>query len=337
MDVLTEWNDLMNPGGGSDFFVPGPMPRFELVEGRFDPALALWLAEFCRLSYRAEKLADAGQYASRHEILLKGADGWSELHFFDGLAKHRQPQRRFWRPALPADDTQAMLAQNTRANCLVLAFRGTSGLLDLLTDLGFLAWPLRFKLKGSAHHGFQAALDSIWGEVVDMLVKTPGKIILTGHSLGAALATLAACRLLGESGHGLRSRLACLYTFGSPRVGTAGFEENLAGLYHARIVHGDDLVTKVPPAFAIPPFPRYKHVGSLHCLSASGVIESTFPENHDVEGTKGGIFETRRMLKRIIDEVRTGKFGPPIKSLRDHTPLLYTRALRAALGLKAQE
>lgn len=330
MGASKEWDDLMKPGEAADFFLPPPMPPFNLANPQFDAGVALWLSEFCRLSYRLERPSGKQDYHSRADILLNGKNGWSELHFFDGL-KSLARKRSFWRPALPADDTQAMLAQNSEADCVVLAFRGTLGVLDLLTDLAFLAWPLRFKLRGSVHHGFSAALDSIWEEVVDVLARTPGKIILTGHSLGAALAVLAACRLLSDEAERFRSRLACLYTFGCPRVGTEGFESNLEGLYHARIVHEDDLVAQVPPAFSIPPFPRYKHVGRLHRLFSSGEIDSNFPENHDVDGQSGGMFETRSLLKRIIDEVRSGQFGPPIKSLKDHTPLLYSQALRAAL------
>jgi hypothetical protein len=64
-----------------------------------------------------------------------------------------------------------------------------------------------------------------------------GPLLVTGHSLGAALATLAAVDLLPDK----------LITFGSPRVGDA----NLAGWFNQiavhRFVNCCDVVGRVPP------------------------------------------------------------------------------------------
>ena len=52
---------------------------------------------------------------------------------------------------------------------------------------------------------------------------------ITGHSLGGALAQIASAALS-------RDNLAACYTFGSPRVGTAGFDEQVK-CPHYRVIN----------------------------------------------------------------------------------------------------
>jgi pimeloyl-ACP methyl ester carboxylesterase len=320
-----QWDDLVQPGLAEDFFTLGGLPKFNIIEGSFDPGTALWMAEFCRLIYRQEvtERKDREGQKTRAEFLRDSAPEWQEIAFFNGLEQDEQRKRRLWRPALPAEDTQAALIGRSSPDCTVLVFRGTLGTRDLLTDAAFLAWPVRFKFRGSAHQGFSQALDTVWNAIRERLISAPGKIFITGHSLGGALATLAACRLLEDPA--FKGRIAGMYTFGSPRVGTAGFGKNLEGLFHARVVHEDDLVAKVPAAFSIPPFPKYRHVGRLHVLHDNGAI--TVASSDDV---RDPIFETRNMLKELLAIPDVKSVRAPPKPLRDHTPLLYSKALQLA-------
>ena len=85
------------------------------------------------------------------------------------------------------------------------------------------------------------------------------KIVFTGHSLGAALSTLAAvytaCRLPKQI------NILNIH-FGSPRVGNDGFksfvQNNVTNCAIWRCVYEDDIVTKVPPT----PFLGYQHIGN---------------------------------------------------------------------------
>jgi hypothetical protein len=63
------------------------------------------------------------------------------------------------------------------------------------------------------------------------------KLYITGHSLGAAMATVAASRV--------QSKVTALVTFGSPRVGDAEFVKSLT-VTHYRVQNNCDDVTKVP-------------------------------------------------------------------------------------------
>ena len=76
-------------------------------------------------------------------------------------------------------------------------------------------------------------------------------MFFTGHSLGAALATLAFRAYRDPMG-----RMRALYTFGSPRVGDALIFLLDLPPNDYRIVKDEDVMTHVPAP------PLYGHVGS---------------------------------------------------------------------------
>ena len=118
-----------------------------------------------------------------------------------------------------------------------VAVKGTASLYDALTDLNA---GLRTSHTGSAvHQGFYYAFNSIFTELTDFVSGLRGvhAIHCVGHSLGGAIATLAA--------DWIKASMAIpevnLYTFGSPRVGLEMFaqkctsrvkEENIYRVYH---------------------------------------------------------------------------------------------------------
>jgi hypothetical protein len=141
--------------------------------------------------------------------------------------------------------TQGFLAQDLNAALSILTFRGTElDARDWVTNLN--ARPIPWPKGGQTHEGFAAALERVWEEVARVLALSQGRLLYTGHSLGAALATLAASR---QSPH-------ALHTFGSPRVGDAAFAQTLAGLEHRRYVNSCDFVCQLPPEAL-----DYRHAG----------------------------------------------------------------------------
>mmetsp|Transcript_12524 Transcript_12524/g.22113 ORF Transcript_12524/g.22113 Transcript_12524/m.22113 type:complete len:345 (-) Transcript_12524:63-1097(-) len=135
---------------------------------------------------------------------------------------------------------------------VVVAFRGTvPSLRDWVENLDFAkAKPYAATCPDCAvHAGFLAAYEGLEHQMLAALKQLrPTRIHITGHSLGAALATLASFSLMSQG-----YPVASVATFGQPRVGNAAFAELYAQLASAkgvtsdRIVHYRDVVPHVPP------------------------------------------------------------------------------------------
>ena len=149
----------------------------------------------------------------------------------------------------------------------ILAFRGTEPdeLSDVLADLN--AIPRGAMTHGLVHSGFRGELDKIW-EDIDRLHgrgHQSKQLYITGHSLGAAMATICASRMEEYT------PVVQLTTFGSPRVGTRKFVNNIA-TPHKRFVNNNDIVTKVPLWLM-----GYKHHGDLQYINFYGNIRKLTP------------------------------------------------------------
>lgn len=168
----------------------------------------------------------------------------------------------------------------------LIVFRGTSTLFDVWRDLccwpPALAWPLR-------HRGFQRTWQEVkpqvdaWLAGVAVKLGRPPNVYLGGHSLGGAVATLAALDLSGTH------KVARVVTLGSPRVGGRSLRSLYASREAApasdgtvrclpaettRWVHGTDLFATLIP----PPGPTV-HMSGPTILRASDRldIEEYFP------------------------------------------------------------
>lgn len=119
----------------------------------------------------------------------------------------------------------------------VLSFRGTevNQASDVLAD--FKAGKNLEKSGGKVHYGFKHELDKLWSDIEQALEGIEGELYVTGHSLGAAMATIATSRL--------QPRVVALVTFGSPRVGTKAFVKSVK-VKHYRVQNNNDVVTSVP-------------------------------------------------------------------------------------------
>jgi len=145
---------------------------------------------------------------------------------------------------------------------LTICFRGTepSEFSDIKADLNAL--PDRAQNgSGFVHNGFQEEVNKIWDEIVKLLDqhKKERKVFITGHSLGGAMATIAASRILPDA----------FYTYGSPRAGTRKFVKSFSHIPHYRHVNNNDIVPKVP--FAIL---GYKHHSPSRYINYYGNIRS---------------------------------------------------------------
>lgn len=94
------------------------------------------------------------------------------------------------------------------------------------------------------------------------------RISFTGHSLGAALATICAA----EDALLYKIRIEALYTFGSPKVGDSWFADafNKIGLNSWRIANRQDIVPFLPLAL-------YEHVDTLQQCDSTGRVRKSVP------------------------------------------------------------
>ena len=156
------------------------------------------------------------------------------------------------------------------ADDIVVVCRGTEvkEWSDISADLSIALYPSRGGV-GKVHRGFRTYTDYVWESVRNTIAQAQNKTLwLTGHSLGAAMATLMArrCVLQGDI-----PTPAALFTYGSPRVGNRAYiNEFNTKLVHHRWVNDGDIVTKVPFA------PLFYHCGTMHHINKSGVITVDF-------------------------------------------------------------
>jgi triacylglycerol lipase len=188
----------------------------------------------------------------------------------------------------------------------VVAFCGTCHPRHVLDSFTYRQVP---GYGGRVHKGFSEALDRVWNPLLAALhdVKAHQKTLwLTGHSLGGALATLAAERLREA---GFEPMLVC--TFGAPRMfdGTAA-RCYIAPLY--RFVTPEDLVPQYPV-----PGPRYdyRHAGTPVVLYPSG----------GVAGREPGWLAAARHFRRLA---MMGLAGAAVTSVREHVMSGYLARLR---------
>jgi triacylglycerol lipase len=144
----------------------------------------------------------------------------------------------------------------------VLAFRGTESGQDWRTNLNVRRVLLPGVPGVTVHGGFLEAFEHCRGEIeaaVNGHVPSRLGLYITGYSLGGALAQIAAAVLE-------RDNLAACYTFGSPRVGTTGFDWQVK-CPHYRVVNNWDLVPGIP----LPWFRGYRHTGDPRLLMPGAV------------------------------------------------------------------
>jgi len=149
-----------------------------------------------------------------------------------------------------------LVAWNAAAATAIVAIRGTQSVVEWIEDVDAVPVPyIAVPGAGLVHMGFQIVYEHVRPAIDTLLARCTGakRILVTGHSLGAAVALLAGVDIAKNVPLGVVPEL---HTFAGPRTGApdfAGYFNNLIPICH-RIVNFMDVVPQVPP-------PPYEHVG----------------------------------------------------------------------------
>lgn len=144
-------------------------------------------------------------------------------------------------------DATAIIGFDPTLGARIVAFMGTNANIETWIDDVLLA-PTKCYVSECngcyCHPGFKKAYYSIASQVLSAVQNLPsGKLIITGHSLGAAQATHCAIHL-----HNNGLAIDHIYTMGQPRVGNKVFASwyDSLGFDHWRVNHHRDPVPHLP-------------------------------------------------------------------------------------------
>lgn len=160
-----------------------------------------------------------------------------------------------------------ILQSSGSENEIYVVIRGTQTKPEWYNNLSFTPGEesfLNLEILGKVHRGFQNIytkenrgkrkdsaddLDPIQKVIEDTLgkCKPESEVFVAGHSLGAALATLAAAHVNYLSHF---SQPPTLYTFASPRVGNKQFSQYVENQLKAsyRVINSEDIIAAIPLA-----------------------------------------------------------------------------------------
>lgn len=136
-------------------------------------------------------------------------------------------------------------------------------------------------LQPRVHTGFYAALDSVLPAVIRLvrMCTADGEgwtVLVTGHSLGGALATLCSWEIEAQRALELPNvNKVSMYNFGSPRVGNTPFADSFdASIPEAfRVVNDADIVARVPRTANISFAGEWQQVGRTVMVQSMGKVD----------------------------------------------------------------
>jgi hypothetical protein len=217
----------------------------------------------------------------------------------------------------------------------VLCFRGTEPMraVSWLTDVN--VQPTQFLSMGRVHGGFIRNLRAVWSDVdAEVGPACQGRdggskleaLYLTGHSLGGAMAVLAAATLFKDpQWKAWRNVVRGVYTYGQPMVGDPEFAascEAAFGFMHFRHVFEHDLVPRMPPTLV----GRFEHSGMEYAGSADG---GWSPRRRAVSQASSVLSIPIAFAAFLLEQIPLLAGVPLPYSIGDHSPNGYLEAFRA--------
>jgi triacylglycerol lipase len=281
----------------------------------FDTARAMmWLSQLAYETAHESKVGD-----------ILNAWGLTKLGFVsnDGLT------------GLPPHSACVVVAEGHDATFVTFAGSDPGKPEDWVTDFEAMPSP------DGLHSGFEKAVETVWPAIQTAIANrtAPAQpLFFTGHSLGGALAILAASRAPLEP----KVQQVVVYTFGSPRNGGDKFFDDYTpqlGDFTFRFIHGTDIVPTVPLTL----LHVYRHVGqAVQCRSGDlfdGAVPMARNGNNPVilesAAQAGfadfGALKPLQFVHGIGPGLRDQLTAVLPRMVRDHVPQNYFRALSITL------
>ena len=235
-------------------------------------------------------------------------------------------------------NTQGFVAWNN--DVVLVAFRGTDGISDFLLDLTFR--PVETP-HFEVHQGFWNGFEMVRNELRALIeeARPDGKrVFITGHSLGGALAQIAAAELsdlVSPSG---------IYTYGQPAVGLENFSDFMDQRFAEnsfRFVNKKDIVPRVPPQpYHHTETPLYLDKAGQYQIksrSARELDEEVFTEEMFDEFKREELRKTLRELEHYAKQEKTAELDRPVQQnrflglgLREHAIDVYIERIGKELS-----
>jgi hypothetical protein len=253
--------------------------------------------------------------------------------------------------------------QSRDGRLAILCFRGTEpkNVINWLGSASFEMEP--FESSGRVHGGFQRGIAALWekvrsqltalknGQPIGDVIETslpkrrdpshqPSRsgggaeplskleaLYITGHSLGGALAVLAAARIHTDSDlQDFQGLLRGVYTFGQPMVGDRGFKQSFRAEFGDKLfrhVYKNDIAPSFPPRTAGP----YEHFGSEYRSTPLGWVLGTSKFHRALTFLPSMVIGALAWVKQQTPYLN---WLPELPfSWGDHSPLNYLRTSRA--------
>lgn len=200
-------------------------PQQEHVPAKVDFAHVHWFAERAAIAYQTP---EAIRQAFPNTILVATTDSSKVLYFLELDQVHKLQ---------------------------IVTIRGTDNLRNIVEDADYIV-SQNPKLGIYVHRGFDQDASQIFNALLPHLDKAQ-PVVVTGHSLGAAIATLL-MMYLQEEGFQLQPSI----NFGQPKVTNQAGVEKYHSLPLLRVVDEDDLVPLLPPTDLVDSIHgAYQHLG----------------------------------------------------------------------------
>ncbi|OJD40793.1 lipase class 3 [Diplodia corticola] len=167
-------------------------------------------------------------------------------------------------------DTTGFVATDSTNSQIVVSFRGSRSIQNWIANFDFATTATTICDGCPAHSGFWNSWSEARSYVVDAIETAKAanpsyQIVATGHSLGGAVATLAAADLR-NSGYDV-----ALYTYGAPRIGPAALSDYITAQgNNYRVTHLNDPVPRLPTLNM-----GYVHISPEYYISSANDVAVT--------------------------------------------------------------